>query len=81
MKCPRCSSEKIMPNLQVRDRAESIFDKDLEVVVDNKPDAVFFKGAHYEALRATVCGECGYVSLSVKNPEALWNVFSRAKKG
>ncbi len=69
-----------MPNLQIRDRAESLlFDEDLEVVVDSKPSAVFFKGTHYEALRATVCGECGYVSLSVKNPKALWNAYSQKK--
>ncbi len=75
MKCPRCGSEKIMPNLQIRDRSESLFDEDLEVVVDSKPNAVFFKGTHYEPLRATVCGECGYVSLSVKNPIGLWKTY------
>ncbi len=81
MKCPRCGSEKIMPNLWIRDRFEAYQGEDLEVVVESKPDALFFKGTHREPLRATVCGECGNVGLSVNNPGALWEVFSQTKKG
>ncbi len=76
MKCPRCGSEKIMPNLRIRDRYERQFGQDLEVVVEANPGALIFKQAHREALRATVCGECGNVGLSVENPKGLWETYS-----
>lgn len=79
LKCPRCGSEKIMSNLRIVDQSESLVDQDLEVAVESKPDAIFFKGTHYEALRATVCGECGFVNLSVNNPKELWNTYSQIK--
>ncbi len=83
--CPRCGSDKIMPNLRIRDRYEGgrlslSAGDDLEVVVEGKPNALLFKGTHREALRATVCGECGYVSLSVENPKGLWATYSKSEK-
>ena len=74
MKCGRCGSEKVMSNLRIRDRYTA---EDLEVEVEGNPDAMIFKKAHKEALRATVCGECGNVGLSVENPEALWETYTQ----
>ena len=79
MKCGRCGSEKVMPNLRIRDRYEAGLGQDLEVEVEGNPDAVIFKKAHREAIRATVCGECGNVGLSVENPKALWEVYNGKK--
>lgn len=76
MKCGRCGSEKVMPNLRIRDRYTA---EDLEVEVESNPNAMIFKKAHKEALRATVCGECGNVGLSVENPEALWEAYTKKK--
>ena len=78
--CPRCDSENIMPNLRIRDRYERFQGEDLEVVVESKPNALLFKGAHREVLRATVCGECGNVELSVENPKGLWKTYSKSEK-
>ncbi len=77
MKCGRCGSEKVMPDLRIRDRYEAGLGQDLEVEVEGNPDAMIFKKAHREALRATVCGECGNVGLSVENPKALWEVYTQ----
>ncbi|MDE0481574.1 MAG: hypothetical protein OXI67_03235 [Candidatus Poribacteria bacterium] len=77
MKCPRCDSENIMPNLRIRDRYERGLGQDLEVEVQGNPDALIFKQSHREALRATVCGECGNVGLSVENPKGLWETYSQ----
>ncbi len=77
MKCPRCGSENIMPNLRIRDRYERNLGQDLEVEVQGNPDALIFKQAHREALRATVCGECGNVGISVENPNGLWEIYSQ----
>ena len=80
MKCNRCGSEKVMPNLRIRDRYEAGMGQDLEVEVHGKPDALIFKQAHREALRATVCGECGNVGLSVENPQRLWKTYTEREK-
>jgi formate dehydrogenase assembly factor FdhD len=79
MKCGRCGSEKIMPNLRIRDRYECGLGQNLEVEVQGNPDALIFKQAHREALRATVCGGCGNVALSIENPEALWETYTEKK--
>jgi formate dehydrogenase assembly factor FdhD len=79
MKCGRCGSEKVMSNLRIRDRYDAGVGQDLEVEIQGNPDALIFKQAHREALRATVCGECGNVGLSVENPEALWKIYIQEK--
>lgn len=76
MKCPRCNSENIMPNLIIRDRYDMGMRAELEVEVQGNPNAVLFKEVHREPLRATVCGACGYVGLSVENPQGLWDTYS-----
>lgn len=78
-KCSRCGSEKIMTNLRIRDRYEAGVGQDLEVEVQRNPNALIFKEAQREALRATVCGECGNVDLSVNNPQALWQAYTERK--
>jgi len=75
MKCLRCGSEKILHNMRIRDRYEAGLGQDLEVEVEGNPEALIFKQAHREALRATVCGECGNVGLSVENPKVLWETY------
>ena len=79
MKCGRCGSEKVMPNLRIRDRYDAGLGQDLEVEVEGNPDALIFKKTHREALRATVCGECGNVGLSVENPKVLWETYTQNK--
>lgn len=76
MKCNGCGSEKIMLNLRIRDGYDRVSGQDLEVEVQRNPDAFIFTQAHREVLRATVCGECGNVGLSVENPQALWQAYT-----
>ena len=76
MKCGRCGSEKVMPNLRIRDYYDVGMAQDLVVEVQGNPDALIFKQSHREALRATVCGECGNVGLSVENPQRLWKIYT-----
>ena len=68
-----------MPNLRVRDRYDAGVGQDLEVEVQANPDALIFKRSHRGALRATVCGECGNVGLSVENPQTLWKAYTQRK--
>ena len=75
MKCSSCGSENIMTNLHVRVGVG----EELEVEVRGDPNALVFKQTHREALKATVCGECGNVELSAENPAALWKVYTQQK--
>lgn len=80
IKCDRCGSEKVMPDLRIRARHEgAVAKQDLVVEVQGNPDALIFKEAHIELLKATVCGECGNVGLSVEDPQALWKIYSERK--
>ena len=77
MKCGRCGSEKVMPDLRIRVRHEgAVAKQDLVVEVQGNPDALIFKEVHIELLRATACGECGNVGLSVENPQRLWKIYT-----
>lgn len=78
--CLRCGSDKIMPNLRIRDRYELHQGEDLEVVIARNPEAIVFKGLQREALRATVCGECGDVRLTVDNPNGLWQTYVQSEQ-
>ncbi len=80
LKCSRCGSEKIMRNLKIQDRGDGNWSHDLEVEIHGKPEALVFKDTHREALRATVCGECGTVALTVDNPQALWKIYSQQQQ-
>lgn len=79
MKCPRCGSEKIMPNLRIHDRYKGRHDDWIGIEIEGKPDALIFKDTHKEFLRATVCGECGNVELTADNPKGLWETYCQSK--
>ena len=80
IKCPRCGSEEIMHNLKIRDRTDAVgFSGDLELEVQGNPIARIFKRVRKGKLRATVCGECGNVGLSVDNPKALWATYANQR--
>ena len=73
-KCPVCGSDKLVPDLTVAPHSFSHFN-DSAVFVEEKPDALVFKGAKKFTLLASVCGSCGHVMLSVANPEELWKTW------
>lgn len=77
--CPRCQSEKIIPDVQIFDRAGHVLR--LGVKVFEHPEALVFKGAHAADLRSWVCGECGYVESYVGNPQELYSVYLEATRG
>lgn len=75
MKCAKCGSDKIMPNLRIHDIGKRRMDWiGIEIVA--KPEAVIFKDSHKEFMRATVCGDCGNVDLTVDNPKGLWETYT-----
>jgi ribosomal protein S27AE len=77
--CPRCQSEKIIPDVQIIDRAGHVIR--LGVKVFEHPEALVFKGTHAADLRARVCGECGYVESYVENPQELYSAYLAGTRG
>ena len=80
MQCLQCGSDKIMPNLRIHDRHRGYHDDWIGIEIMDKPDALIFKGTHKEYIRATVCGECGDVRLTVDNPKGLWQTYGQSEK-
>jgi predicted nucleic-acid-binding Zn-ribbon protein len=76
--CPKCRSQKIIPDVSIEDRGMSNVPWNLSVRVEEKPDALLFKGRHTDILKAWVCGECGYTELYVENPQALYAAYTKA---
>ena len=75
--CTQCGSDKIMQDMALSEQAAG---GPLVVTLEGNPDAMIFKDMKIEALRATVCGECGYVCLSVENPNELWETYKKVNK-
>ena len=71
--CPKCQSEKTIPNVRIVDLAGHTLR--LGVRVFEHPEAFAFKGAHATDLRSRVCGECGYVEFYVENPQELYSAY------
>ena len=47
----------------------------LEIAVDAKPDAVFFKQRYKSGLKVSVCGECGYLEFYAEEPSRLYRAY------
>jgi hypothetical protein len=79
MACLRChSSETIVPNVEVVTYPElGSSAKSVDLVYDQKPDALMFKERLYMAMRANVCCTCGHVELVVNRNDCpgLWNAY------
>ncbi|HLQ38936.1 MAG TPA: hypothetical protein VK348_14095 [Planctomycetota bacterium] len=77
--CPRCQSNKLMPQLQVLDNGMYSIG-DLRVFFGySNPKALLRKGEVFGVLRATICGECGLAELTVKHPSALYLAWQKAQ--
>ena len=74
--CPRCGSERIIPDAKVEDRAEHVR-HELELLVGfNQPDSLIFNEPLRADVRAAICGACGHVELFVPEAEELWKAWS-----
>ncbi len=72
--CAVCGSARIIPDVQIVDKDESM-KGDLQVRIARNPAALFFKGMVYQPLRAWICGDCGHVELFVPNPQELYEAY------
>ena len=75
MKCSKCGSDKIMSDVKIVDHGYMDSKHDLTIEFYTNPSARVFKGPQKGTLFANICGQCGYVELSVSNPEEMWNLY------
>jgi hypothetical protein len=78
--CPRCNSERLIPDVRIIDRGHNNSARDLSVEVYEQPDALIFKGTHLGILQATICADCGNAELTVTNAEELYDAYVRARQ-
>lgn len=78
--CPVCGAETIVPGVQIcygvrAARAE------VTAEIEQFPAAFFFKYPVVQALRARICGSCGYLVLAISRPEEFYKVYQQHFNG
>ena len=77
--CTRCGSESVIPRLRVVERAEDGSRHDVQLEVQRRPNAMFFKRPERSTLLARVCGDCGHVEVYADAPRALYAAWLEAE--
>ena len=78
--CVRCHSEKIIPDVSIRDSFgdTGTFHREAAVHIHGEPQAWFFKDTAVGPLRADICGECGHVELHIDNSRELYESYLKS---
>lgn len=72
--CPKCNSDKIVPNAMVLDTGQSA-QGFLQIAIDENPDALIFKTRTKGGVRVVVCGDCGFIEFYAKSPQMLYRAY------
>ena len=76
--CARCGSDKIIEDAKVEDRVTVDRRVSLEVMIGYRKGGTLMPDRPQRfALRAKICGNCGFAEMFVADPGKLW---SAAKK-
>ena len=75
--CPKCHSNTIMPNVRVSDFLAGNT-RQLWLTIPENPHALIFKNLVPSAVRAWVCGRCGYTEFYAEEPALLWDTYQRS---
>lgn len=78
MSCLNCQSGKGIPGVRVVDRGHSFSKLSLSLTVDADPSAMLFTGTVASALRAQICGDCGYTRLFAEGHNELWKAHQKS---
>jgi hypothetical protein len=79
MNCKKCDSDKIIPDLRIRDHAHGNMDMNLSIYIQ-KTDHIFFNKLEQGELIAQICYSCGNVELTINNTDALWEAYKKSKE-
>ena len=81
--CPKCNSDKIIPEIPVTDET----DRGLPAAaipatlkIDEDPKAWFIKQYRSSELVAYACADCGFVEYYLSSPDQLWKGHQLALK-
>lgn len=78
--CPKCGSSKIMAKLDLIDHAAHgpvPFAVNIEEPEPPKHSFIWMAKSSSGAIRAWICGSCGYTELYTDNFEALWESYRK----
>lgn len=75
-KCTKCGSTSIVERVAVM---VSHHDDFVNLRIDAKPDALFFKAPAYSRLKAFVCAQCGFTEFYAEDPAPLAKASGTAK--
>jgi hypothetical protein len=78
--CAKCGSDKIIPQVQVRDRFNRGVAYDLEVEVKGNPNALLFTEEYRATAYARVCAGCGHIELYTDHAQGLWDAYQESLK-
>jgi predicted nucleic-acid-binding Zn-ribbon protein len=78
LSCAKCGSAKIVPRARVTELAGD-YRGEISVGVDERPEALVFKGNKHVNVHARVCGECGYSELYVDDPAGLYESYLKSR--
>jgi len=73
--CPKCESDKIIPEIPVTDETEMGISSaaiPATLKIDEDPEAWFIKQYRSSKLVAYACGDCGFVEYYLSSPDQLW---------
>lgn len=80
--CPQCGSDKIIPDVPLKDRFGDTgsFSRQAAVEKQGAPQAWVFKDSCEGQIFLSICGECGHASMRVGNARLLWAAYQRSKR-
>ena len=73
--CEKCGSDKIIPEVNVFDQGDYSVEGQLNIGLEENPDAFFFRKSFRTALAAKVCGECGFIEFYARKPDQLYSAY------
>jgi hypothetical protein len=76
--CVKCGSESVIPRLRVVERGEDGARHDVQLEIQRRPSAVFFKRSERAKLAARACGDCGHVEFYSEAPRGLYAAWLEA---
>jgi predicted nucleic-acid-binding Zn-ribbon protein len=72
--CPKCNSDKIIPNAMVLDTGEYASGY-LQIAIDEHPEAFVFKQRIKSGVKVSVCGNCGYLEFYAGEPGLMYQAY------
>lgn len=79
LSCSRCGSQSVIPRSRVVERGEDGVRHDVQLEIQRRPNAMFFKRPERLNMLARVCGDCGHVELYADKPRTLYLAWLEAE--